>query len=463
HNGTYRDMKKRTDSIEVKGAAPVALDVYSTVHGLVSGFDATNNVAYSKKRSWAGLEVQSLMTWINSMKAQNWDQFRGQASLMGITINWYYADTSGNIGYVSPGKLPIRPASQDMRVPADGTGTMEWQGFLPFSANPQVLNPKQGYLTNWNNRPSQDTTNTDSNFWSKADRVTELNVQFDAKAKFTADELWGFNEVGSYVDVNARYFRPLIGNAVAGLADGDPVKQAGLLIANWNGMQVAPGNTGFYNSPALTIMQAWLPAMYNRVLKADIPAKNFASVSSTGYPSPTMAPFGSQNISMGSKVVYNALLGESAGVPQNFDFLHGADKDQVIRDALSDAVTQLTTKYGTDMSKWLSPVATQLFRTSNFTGTLQAGADEELSFKPYQNRGTQNNKIIMSKSGVSMCDVAPPGQSGFIAPDGTKSRHYQDQLDLYKTFGCKPQWTKASDVDKNLESTKTVSYTRAGM
>jgi penicillin amidase len=61
-----------------------------------------------------------------------------------------------------------------------------------------------------------------------------------------------------------------------------------------------------------------------------------------------------------------------------------------------------------------------------------------------------------------MCDVAPPGQSGFISPTGTKSPHYQDQLDLYKNFGCKPQWTVSSDVDKNIESTRTISYTRSG-
>jgi penicillin amidase len=461
-NGSYRDMKKRTDTIEVKGAAPVTVDVYSTLHGLVTSFDAANNVAYAKKRSWVGLEVQSLIAWVNSMKAQNWDQFLAQAAQMGITINWYYADTSGNIGYVSPGKLPVRPASQDMRLPADGTGAMEWQGFRPFSANPQAYNPKQGYLANWNNRPSADTTNTDSNFWSKADRVTELNVQFDAKAKFTSDELWDFNRVGSYIDVNARYFKPFISSAVASLADNDPVKQAAMLVANWDGMQVDPDNSGNYNSPALTIMQAWLPAMYNRLLKADIPARNFASFAGTGYPSPTSPPGGSINVSMGSKVVYNALLGAASGVPQNFDFFHGADKDQMIRDALNDAVTQLTAKYGADMSKWLSPVATQLFRITNFTGTLQAGADEELSFKPYQNRGTQNDRIILNKSGVTMCDVAPPGQSGFISPAGTKSPHYQDQLDLYKNFGCKPQWTVSSDVDKNIESTRTISYTRSG-
>ncbi len=460
YKGSYLDMAKRTDTIKVKDAAPVTVDVYSTVHGLVTSIDEKNKVAYAKKRSWSGLEVQSLVAWINSMKAKNWDEFRAQGARMGISINWYYADTSGNIGYMSPGRLPIRPKNQDFRLPADGSGSMEWEGFKPFSANPQVLNPKQGFITNWNNKPSPDTISPDSSYWSPADRVTELNTLLTAKAKFTEKEIWDFNQWGSYVDVNARYFRPFIKDAVSALPANDPVRQAGLLVADWDGLALATVDKNFYDSPAYTIMQAWLPAMISRTLKADLPGANFSSFSNPGYPNPASPPRGSINTGMGTRVVYNALLGAQAGTPQKFDFFHGADKYQVIRDALKDAVDQLTAKQGADMSKWLSPVVPHVFLTTNFTGTTQAGADEQMSFTPYQNRGTENNKFILGKSGVSMCDVNAPGQSGFIAPNGAKSPHYQDQFDLYKSFGCKPQWTSAAEVDKNLESSKKLSYSR---
>lgn len=49
---------------------------------------------------------------------------------------------------------------------------------------------------------------------------------------------------------------------------------------------------------------------------------------------------------------------------------------------------------------------------------------------------------------VSFCAVTPPGQSGFIAPDGTKSPHYEDQLQLYADFGCRPQAFYREDVEK---------------
>jgi penicillin amidase len=76
------------------------------------------------------------------------------------------------------------------------------------------------------------------------------------------------------------------------------------------------------------------------------------------------------------------------------------------------------------------------------------------------NRGTQNNKIVFAKQGggVSMCTAAPPGQSGFIAPNGTKSPHYSDQMKLYADFGCKNEWLTPREVDAHLESTTALTY-----
>ncbi|MGT2491961.1 penicillin acylase family protein [Cupriavidus basilensis] len=36
-----------------------------------------------------------------------------------------------------------------------GTGEWDWHGVLPFSTNPQVYNPRSGYIANWNNSPEQ--------------------------------------------------------------------------------------------------------------------------------------------------------------------------------------------------------------------------------------------------------------------------------------------------------------------
>ena len=74
------------------------------------------------------------------------------------------------------------------------------------------------------------------------------------------------------------------------------------------------------------------------------------------------------------------------------------------------------------------------------------------------NRGAQNDLVMFSGGTVSMCTVAPPGQSGFVAPDGRKSPHYDDQMALFKDFGCKSEWLTPAQLDQHLESSKQLNY-----
>ncbi|MEJ8856759.1 penicillin acylase family protein [Variovorax robiniae] len=454
-NGQMRKMGQRTEVIKVKGAPDVSLDVYSTVHGLVTSFDVPNNAAYSMRRSWDGLELESMVAWIRSMQAQNWTDWLAQARRVAITINWYYADTDGNIGYVSPARLPIRPASQDVRLPAIGDGSMEWAGFRPFSDVPQVLNPAQGYISNWNNQPAPGSTG-DGNNYGAVDRVNEFNRRFEAKPRLTPDEVWRLNYDTAFADTNARYFISFINEATKDLPPGDPVRQAAQTLARWNMLDEDTRDTGRYEGAAATIMREWLPIMYRKLLQADLPPALLPAYSNPGYANADTV--GSIRPGNGSKLLYNALLGSRAGVPQTIDFFHGADKNAMIRSAMSDALAQLTTRFGADQSKWLTPVTRHTFLPKNFIGAPQAGPDETLTLPTYMNRGTQNHKAVLTKQGVTLCTVAPPGQSGFIAPDGRKSGHYADQMQLYKDFGCKPEWLTPAALDANLESTKVLKY-----
>jgi penicillin amidase len=456
YNGAYQPMTQRVEVIKVKGEADRTLQIQSTVHGTVTSMDAANGTAYSMKRSWDGYEIESLLGWIHMAQAQNWDQFLVQASRVAITINWYYADNKGNIGYVSPGRLPIRPANQDIRLPALGDGSMEWLGIKPFSEVPKVYNPPQGYIINWNNQSAPGAVSDFGNY-SVVHRVNEFITRIEAKPKLTPDEIWDLARQTSFADTNARYFVPYIVAATSALPPTDPSYQAAQILANWSGLNTDPTDSGFYSEAGATIMRTWLPIMYTKLLADDLPASVLASLTSTGYP--TSPPTGSVNAGAGSKLLYNALLGSKAGVPQTYDFFNGADKFAMIRSALADTVTQLSAKYGADPSKWLTPVVAHKFVTSNFMGYPQANADEVLTLPTFMNRGTENDQITFSAAGsAKMCTAAPPGQSGFVSQDGQKSKHYDDQMSLYKSFGCKSEWLNAQDVDAHLESSRTLSY-----
>ena len=60
------------------------------------------------------------------------------------------------------GLHPLRPKNFDERLPYPGTGEAEWRGFLSRKRDPHVINPRQGYLFNWNNMPSVGWTQGDA-------------------------------------------------------------------------------------------------------------------------------------------------------------------------------------------------------------------------------------------------------------------------------------------------------------
>jgi len=457
HQGEYREMQRRVETVNIKGAFDLEVEIFSTVHGVVKQIDLDQNTAWTMRRSWDGLEVQSMLGWIHSMKAQNWDEFLAQAAKMATTINWYYADAKGNIGYVSPGRLPIRPVHQDIRLPALGDGSMEWEGFKSFDEIPKVYNPAQGYISNWNNQPAPGVL-ADGGNYGFVDRVRELNIRIESKPKLTPDEIWNLLPQTSLVDTNARYFIPSIVDATQGLAASDPARQAAQLLAAWDGRATNPDAGAYYLEPAAAIMRAWLPIMYRKLLTDDLPPEVFAQYTSAGY-DPVPAHNNSIRPGEASKLLYNALLGEKAGVSQRIDFFNGQDKQAMIREALYEAVNELTAQYGRDMSKWVVKVIPMPFSPVNFMGYPQAGSDEQLTLPTHFNRGTENNQVIFSADRkVSICTVAPPGQSGFIAPSGEKSPHYQDQMELYQTFGCKQDAWSDDEVNAQLESVRELRY-----
>src|SRR5215468_9941852 len=80
------------------------------------------------------------------------DGIRDAASTFDVPAqNLIYADVEGNIGYQTPGKLPIRGAG-DGSMPQPGwDSAYAWQGYIPFEELPVSYNPAEGYIVTANN------------------------------------------------------------------------------------------------------------------------------------------------------------------------------------------------------------------------------------------------------------------------------------------------------------------------
>ena len=157
YQGAWRDMDVRTNVFRVKGnPEPIVKEDLYTVHGPVFFVDADHHIAFSKRLSCKDRFLQGLASFFDLMNAETVREFNQAAQLSDMSINYFFADTDGDIAYYHLGLHPIRPEGYDLRLPAPGTGEYEWRGFLPKSENPHASNPDGGLLINWNNQPAPD-------------------------------------------------------------------------------------------------------------------------------------------------------------------------------------------------------------------------------------------------------------------------------------------------------------------
>src|SRR5690606_10165500 len=300
--GRWVPMTKRSVAIEVKGRQPVTLELYSTVHGPVFTWDEENHTAYSKRRAWAGRELETMFAYFDEMKATNFTEWSAAIAHKSNNQSQYYADSKGNIGYIQAGRYPLRPEGTDIQLPTPGTGELEWKGFQPVADNARVLNPKRGYIANWNNRPSIDVLNTDTLLWSRLNHVDAITRQLDAKAKLTVSEVWDINRDASHASEQHAYFVPLIEAAVAGEPANSRIRTLADVITSWNGQERDPTHSGHYSSPGVAAYYQWMETALSQFFARDVPEKYLGGCESQG--AALNCPWGQP---LGAQVLYYAL------------------------------------------------------------------------------------------------------------------------------------------------------------
>ena len=444
HRGEYRELARRVEIIEVRDAASVEHTVLRSVHGPIVHTEP--GVAYAKKRAWDGRELETLLAWLHATWATDWDEWKVEAEKSAINVNLYFADVDGNIGYYHGGRFPSRVAGHDNRFPVTGDGSMDWRGRQDVNlANPHIINPSSGFLANWNNKPAQGVMNPDFFFysWSSADRNDYLNEVLERLNSVTPDQAWNILESSSYADVHARYFLPLIDKVTQG-ADDERLVMANRLLQSWNRESRDDDQDGFYDESATAIFRAFVGSLIERTLQDDL-GDVYPYFAASGYPSSSQPTSAGTNVPTGVKAIVEALEGNT-----DYDLFNGSPPEEVIRAAFADAVEQ--------WSGLLIPTARRPFGTRNFLGIPQAAEAEAMTAPIEQNRGTENNMVVLRPGAIEGWEVTPPGQSGFIAPDGTKDDHYDDQFGMYHRFERKRTWFYPEDVEANKRTEIWLSY-----
>jgi penicillin amidase len=182
--------------------------VCRTVHGPVQL--RTGHTAYARRYAIWGREIETLVALQGVDEAKTVQDV--DRALQGVTWNenLMAIDSSGGIGYWHPGLHQLRPKRFDERLPYPGTGEAEWRGLRDRRTTPHVINPKQGWLANWNNVPAAGWTTGDG------ESQERLSAQFH-RAQFLQRtvRVWarspsftGMQTLISYVGTHAQQ-RPL--------------------------------------------------------------------------------------------------------------------------------------------------------------------------------------------------------------------------------------------------------------
>jgi acyl-homoserine lactone acylase PvdQ len=161
--GKWLPIRIEYETFNVRTAAgteAITLPIYYTRHGPIVSFDRKANTAYSIKLPNANGVNYSTGLYL-LMKARSLPEFRAALTRQLIPRwNFLFSDEN-DIFWVHNAVVARRPGGYDWTKPVPGwTGDTEWGPYLPFSDNPQLLNPPSGFLQNCNNPPWLATRNS---------------------------------------------------------------------------------------------------------------------------------------------------------------------------------------------------------------------------------------------------------------------------------------------------------------
>jgi len=444
HENNWVDFERWSEVITVRDGESVTVTTRRSVQGMVLDYQPDAGYAWARARTWEGKSLDSLMAWVWLATERDLGAAEQRISGIATNINMYTMDKHGRLGYVHSGRYPQRANGHDSRLPATGDGSADWLGLRPYADNPKTREPAQGYVVNWNNRPSADWISSDlwPYTWAGADRAWLLINAVESVKGGTVDDMVAINRTSTFADVNRALLLPRLNAALAKQALTATEAEALNTLNAWDGQWQA-GDAGFF-AAAPTIMEAWVSALQSAAIADDVGEDYFYLFAATNYPSKTQGA--SIGNSVGVKVLLHTIAQLEAGGGVDYDFFNGVEPAQILATSFTSAVASLTADQGDKVLAWRVAAAPMQWLPVNFRGVPQASPENVVSAPSYQNRGSENNVFVATGDGIVGKDVIPPGQGGHLMSSGRPAPHYDDQLALYNTFHYKPMAFTDADV-----------------
>ncbi len=383
-------------------------------------------------------------------RATDWLSFRRALTRFATpSQNFIYADVDGNIGYQTPGLIPIRANGHSGLTPVDGSTTKyDWKGYIPFEYLPRTFNPARGYVVTANNalvppdyytqlaeqlgdKFGKDSNYVISYYWDygyRAQRIIDLVKKNDKHTVDTIKGIQGDNYNGSAAEILPYVLKVDFGS--------DVPKAVLEWMAQWD------YQNSMDSSQAALYEAFW--ARLNRKLWGD----------QTGY-----TPDGS-NIMWGTRLLLDQpdnVWWDDVTTPNQKE-----TRDDILRSAFTDAYKGLVAQLGADYKTWKwGTIHTATF-VSNPLGASGINVIEGLvnagpvavsggsgiinatgwsASNPYRVGSISSMRMIVDLSDLNKSVwIQSTGQSGHPA-----SVHYRDFIDKWRAILYDPMmWDQAT-------------------
>ena len=306
----FQTSKAVTDLIPPPDLSPpqqIHLRVLRSVHGPIQARATVKGrpVAIAEARSTYFHELESAIAFkrLNFNEIDSARSFRRTMRQINFAFNWFYADDR-DIAWTLSGWYPKRAKGTHPDFPAWGTGRWDWQGFdtsdysskrVPVRRLPRSLNPRQGYLVNWNNKQAPGWRAADD-YWNygSIQRVTRLEDRIRAgirgRRKLDLAGLTRAMQLGATTDLRGwELYRWL--RRVTGRGNSDETRTAIAMLDAWkragSHRRDVDGDNVVEHGPAIAVMDDWWPLLARDVFQPVLGEPAFEAIRDVhGFGSP---------------------------------------------------------------------------------------------------------------------------------------------------------------------------------
>jgi acyl-homoserine lactone acylase PvdQ len=407
--GKCKKMSSRTETFDINPqptdpGPPRSSETrtfYRTQHGPVfqRGTVGGKPVAFVKQRFFWKKEIDSLPSFYKwNTGVHSIADFKRAASKFTMSFNSFYAD-SNHIGYFHVGEYPLRRKGMSVTLPTWGTGAWEWKGRRPYRLQPKIVNPGQGWLSNWNNKPARHWDNQDGFKWGRIQRMQLLSDQMHKLLDHGKAKLSDIADVLRTVatqDARGVYLAPaMVRLATKGKKHPSANFSSALdTITSWHRAGAHRSNKDHNDTmdegPSLAIFDAWYNKLVHRVFDDEIGIKGYDLLAAVDAKivdfHPTTGGGFWFDFSSYLRNIFDPHTRKQRFDRNPCDNSKTKGKESCALDvskALSDALAQLKKEQGSEMSKWTEPA-------ENIQFSEQGAGSASI---PWQNRGSENHLV----------------------------------------------------------------------